>query len=191
MSIERREVSVWTRLEAVGTPRARRIVGIVTFAVLTALGAKLAVPIPGTAVPFTLQPLAVILTGALLGARLGAASQTLYLLAGVAGLPVFAAGAGAAYLLGPTGGYLLAYPVAAFVVGAIAGGGALRTLVAMLAGLGAIYVGGVAWLTILGGFSAAVALGLLPFIAADLVKVVMATVVSLRVRDRSLELFGG
>ncbi|MDQ3557294.1 MAG: biotin transporter BioY, partial [Gemmatimonadota bacterium] len=100
---------------------ARRVVAVALAAAATTVAAKLAVPLPGTPVPFTLQPLVVLLAGALLGARLGAASQTLYLLAGAAGLPIFAAGGGVAYLFGPTGGYLLAYPAAAFLVGAMVG----------------------------------------------------------------------
>lgn len=156
---------------------ARRILAVVGFAVATAVGAKLSIPLPGTPVPFTLQPLVVLLAGALLGARLGAASQVLYLLAGAVGLPVFVAGGGLAYLLGPTGGYLLAYPVAAWVVGALGGQGRLRTLGSLLAGLVAIYAGGLAWLAIVGTVNAAVALGLRPFLLADLVKVLQAYLV--------------
>lgn len=89
-------------------------------ALLVAAAAQVAVPLPGTPVPMTLQPLAVLLVGGLLGARLGALSMILYLAMGIAGLPVFTPTVplvGVARLMGPTGGYLLAYPVAAFVVG--------------------------------------------------------------------------
>jgi biotin transport system substrate-specific component len=167
----------------------RRALGVAVFAILTALGAKVALPLPGTPVPFTFQPLVVILAGALLGARLGAASQMLYLAAGAVGLPVFAAGGGLIYLLGPTGGYLLAYPLAAFVTGALVAPGIVRMAGALLAGLVGIYAGGVAWLALLGSMSAAVAMGLTPFFLADLVKVALAAVVTLRVRERSLDLF--
>ena len=84
------------------------------------MAAKIAVPLPGTPVPFTLQPVAVLLAGALLGASGGFRSQSIYLAAGLVGLPVFAAGGGWAYLLGPTGGYLLAFPLAAWLAGAFA-----------------------------------------------------------------------
>jgi biotin transport system substrate-specific component len=88
------------------------------FAAITAVAAQAAVPVQP--VPFTFQTAMVVLAGAVLGARYGALSQLLYLAAGVVGLPVFANGAfGPAALFGPTGGYLLAFPVAAFVVGAI------------------------------------------------------------------------
>jgi biotin transport system substrate-specific component len=191
MSITRGEVSVWARLGPLARPRARQAVGIATFALLTALAAKIALPMPGTSVPFTFQPLAVLLAGALLGARAGAGSQLLYLSVGLAGLPVFFGPvAGPAYLFGPTGGYLLAFPVAAFVVGALAGRRPIRTALALLAGLAVIYAGGVAWLSVLGGFSSAVMLGLFPFIVADLVKAAMALVIATRLRSRSLSLFG-
>jgi biotin transport system substrate-specific component len=89
---------------------------ILSFAVLTAIGAQ--VEIPGKPVPFTLQTFFVLLAGALLGPRSGFLSMMLYLAIGAAGLPVFStAGFGIAKLLGPTGGYLLAFPLAAFVVG--------------------------------------------------------------------------
>ncbi len=99
----------------------RRAVAVAALAAATAIGARLSVPLPGTPVPFTLQPVAVLLSGLLLGGVLGATSQLTYLAMGAAGLPVFALGGGLAYLGGPTGGYLLAFPLAAGLVGAIAG----------------------------------------------------------------------
>ena len=185
MTTDHRTLPARTRLEPLAAPRTRQMVGVVTFAVLTALGAKLAVPIGGTAVPFTFQVLAVLLSGALLGPRLGAASQVTYLAAGMAGLPVFATGS----IFGPSGGYLMAFPVAAFVVGLLATGGMLRNLGALLAGVGVIYAGGVAWLSILTGPSTALLLGVVPFVAADLVKVVLAAIVTYRLRDRARSLF--
>ncbi|MCA1648740.1 MAG: biotin transporter BioY, partial [Acidobacteria bacterium] len=94
-----------------------RAAAVLLITVLTATAAQISVPLPFTPVPFTLQPMVVLLGGAALGSRLGMASQVLYLLAGVAGLPVFAASPilpqGVLRLLGPTGGYLLSYPLAA------------------------------------------------------------------------------
>src|SRR5256885_1920874 len=92
--------------------------------VLTAIAAQISIQLPFTPVPFTLQPLVVLVGGAVLGARLGMTSQIIYLALGIAGLPVFAASPalpqGAARLLGPTGGYLLSYPIAALLTGALA-----------------------------------------------------------------------
>ena len=177
------------RAETVGSLRTRQLIGVLVFTIATALSAKLAVPLPNTPVPFTFQPLVVILAGALLGARLGASSQIAYLALGATGLPVFAAGGGIAYLLGPTGGYLMAYPLAAFVVGSLMGPRFFSQLVALLAGLATIYAGGLAWLSAIGTFDRAVILGLYPFVIADLVKVGMAAVIVSRLRNRALELF--
>ena len=156
----------------------------VTFAVaLTAAAAQFTVPVPFTAVPFTLTPLVVLLVGAALGSRLGAAAQVAYLAAGLAGLPVFAPSLilppGAARLLGPTGGYLLAYPVAAFVTGYLAerrwDRSFLSSVAAMLAGLAVIYSGGLAWMLVYtGSFQTAVSQAILPFVVADIAKAVMA-----------------
>jgi biotin transport system substrate-specific component len=98
-----------------------KLVWILSFTLLTVISAQVAVPVKP--VPFTLQTMAVLLSGAFLGARRGAYSQLVYLFLGVIGLPVFAAvpntAAGAARLFGPTGGYLLAFPIAAFITGYI------------------------------------------------------------------------
>jgi biotin transport system substrate-specific component len=189
MSTSRSILPAWSRAEVVPSRTARRAIGVLVFAVATVLSAKVSVPLPGTPIYFTFQPMVVILAGALLGARLGAASQIAYLALGLVGLPVFAAGGGAAYLMGPSGGYLMAYPLAAFVVGSLVGTGLLSILFSLLAGLVVIYAGGVAWLTVLGSFRFAVLAGLRPFVLADLVKVALATLVVARARGRALELF--
>jgi biotin transport system substrate-specific component len=131
----------------------------------------------------TLQPLAVLLVGGLLGAPLGALSMILYLAMGAAGLPVFTPTVplvGFARLLGPTGGYLIAYPVAAFAVGAVLTPGWqpgvnkptwARVTVAVVAGLVLIHLGGLAQLAILtGNLSAAARFGTWPFLLGDLLK---------------------
>jgi biotin transport system substrate-specific component len=161
----------------------RQVVGVVLGAALVTLAAQIAVPLPGTPVPMTLQPLAVLLVGGLLGARLGATSMVLYLALGIAGLPVFTPTVpllGVARLLGPTGGYLLAYPVAAFAVGAIVAEGRRWTRVALgvAAGLALIHVGGLAQLMILtGSLEGAARLGTLPFLLGDLGKLAVAVAV--------------
>jgi biotin transport system substrate-specific component len=163
---------------------AIRVAGVVLGAMLTAAAAQFSSPLPFTAVPFTLAPLAVMLTGAALGSRLGFLSQALYLAAGAVGLAVFSPSItlppGAARLIGPTGGYLMAYPVAAFVTGYLAERGwdrrYLSSLASMLIGLAVIFAGGVSWLSFMPGqtLSSAIAGGFLPYIAMDLVKAAIA-----------------
>src|SRR6266404_7875760 len=163
-----------------------RLGAVVIGAVLVALAAQVAVPLPGTPVPMTLQPMAVLLVGGLLGARFGALSLILYLAMGAAGLPVFTPTVplfGIARLLGPTGGYLLAYPVAAWVTGWLnqpdggRGVGAqhaapLRVGMGVLAGLVLIHLGGLAQLAILtGNVSGAARLATWPFLLGDLLKI--------------------
>src|SRR5688572_32396151 len=140
--------------DADGSALPIRIATMLFFTALTAAAAQVSFPVPFTQVPFTFQPTVVLLGGLVLGSRLGLASQVLYLTAGLAGLPVFAASVtlppGALRLLGPTGGYLLAYPLAAFVTGYLAERGFDRryrgSLVAMLVGLAVIYTCGAVWL---------------------------------------------
>ena len=157
--------------------------------VMTAIAAQISVPLPFPPVPFTFQPMIVLVGAAALGSRLGMSSQVLYLALGIAGLPLFAASPllpqGAARLLGPTGGYLMSYPFAAFVAGFLAERGFDRryptALLAMICGLAVIFAGGLLWLTIAsrpaGGFSAALAAGFLPFIVPDLLKLLAAAAV--------------
>ena len=188
------------RAEAVtllGTLAARRnldrsiqIAGVLFITALTAAAAQVSIPLPFTPVPFTLQPMVVLLGGAALGSRLGMASQVLYLMLGIAGLPVFAASPvlpqGVFRLLGPTGGYLLSYPLAAFVTGALAERGFdrryLTSVIAMAAGLVIVFASGVAWLAWFArptqvGLNAALATGLYPFVPADIFKICLAAAV--------------
>jgi biotin transport system substrate-specific component len=167
-----------------------KVAAVALLAAMTAAAAQISVPLPFTPVPFTLQPMVVLLGGAVLGARLGMAAQILYLLAGIAGLPVFAASAvlpqGALRLLGPTGGYLMAYPFAAFVAGYLAERGFdrryLTSVVAMAAGLTIVFAFGVTWLALFArpagaGFDAALRTGLYPFVPADIFKIFLAAAV--------------
>ena len=157
--------------------------GVVGFAAAVAAASQIAIPLPFTPVPITLQPMLVILAGMMLGPVAGATSMALYLAAGAAGLPVFTpiGAPGVLRFLGPTGGYLLAYPVAAFVAGilnrkatSLAGRWA-----AGVAGIAVIYAGGVAQLAIIdGSISRAVQLGVTPFAAFDLVKAWLAAVIA-------------
>lgn len=167
---------------AARSPRTRAL-SIVVAAGALALSAQLALPMPGTPVPFTLTPFVVVLAGLLLGPADAAAAMVLYLVAGAAGLPVFApmGAPGLARLLGPTGGYLLAYPVAAAVTGRLGAGRAalLTRALAAVAGIAVIYVGGLAQLAVLSGsLATAAVLGALPFAAADVVKALVAAAVS-------------
>jgi biotin transport system substrate-specific component len=141
-----------------------------------AIAAQIAVPVPLTPVPLTLQPLAVLLVGVVLGSRRAAAAAILYLLEGLSGLPVFAQWhGGPLWLIGPTAGYLYSYPFAAFLAGWFSergwGGSFARASCGMLVALAVIYAGGWAWLAILAGPRAAVAMGIVPFVIADVVKV--------------------
>ena len=150
----------------------RRAAAVILGAALVAVAAQVSIPLPGTPVPLTLQPLAVLLVGGLI----------LYLTAGALGLPVFTPYGlpGLARLVGPTGGYLLAYPVAAFAVGRIAGDGKAwgRLALALVAGLALIHLGGLAQLLILTGSAAsAVRLGTLPFVVGDLLKLCIAILI--------------
>lgn len=162
-----------TRLAGAGVAAA----AVLFATALTGAASQVSLTLPGMVIPFTLQPVAVLLAGAVLGARLGATSQALYLMAGIVGASMFAWSPvllpGAARLLGPTGGFLMAFPVAAFVTGLLSQNGLSRrplgAALAMLAGAAVLYVAGVSWaMAILPGTSMA---AFAPYAAADLLKV--------------------
>lgn len=145
---------------------------------LIAASAQLKVHLWFSAVPVTGQTFAVLVLGALLGARRGALCVLMYLLEGLAGLPVFAAGPGAAALFGPTGGYLLGFAPAAYLTGALAQRGWDRrtgtTILAMALGNVVIHTFGVLWLSFAIGIRQAIVVGSCPFVAGDIVKIVVA-----------------
>lgn len=144
---------------------------------LIAVAAQIAIPLPFTPVPLTLQPLAVILVGVTLGASRGAAAAMLYLLEGMSGLPVFALGGTGASLLGPSAGFLYSYPLAAGLAGFISergwGNSMIRAITGMLLALGVIYLGGWSWFAMVFDYRTAFAATVAPFVIADIVKVAL------------------
>lgn len=151
---------------------------VVAGSLLVALLAQFAVPLPFSPVPVTGQTLAVLMVGMLLGSRRGGLALLTYLAEGAMGLPVLAGGAaGLARLTGPTGGYLIGFVAAAFLVGWLAERGWDRrpetTLLAMLLGNAVIYVCGLPWLAHFVGVERVLSLGLLPFLAGDLGKALL------------------
>ncbi|CAN5793353.1 biotin transporter BioY [soil metagenome] len=168
-------------------------VGIMTrvalMAAVTAVAAQIAIPLPFSGVPFTMQVLAVILSGLLLGPRYGALAMAVYLLIGAVGAPVFFGfQGGIGHILGPTGGYLISYPLAAGIAGLAAASAAnagrrsalLTSFVAGTAGLTVIYALGVTWLMLVSQLPLAVALaqGVVPFVLFDIIKVGLAAAVA-------------
>jgi biotin transporter BioY len=155
---------------------------VVAFSLLTALAAQIVIPVGP--VPITAQTFAVLLTGALLGSRLGAMAMIVYLVEGVSGLPFFYGGSsGLAHLFGQTGGYLVAFPAGAFITGAFAENGWDKrfgtAVVAMAVGSAVILVAGWAWFaslmhtSLLPAFQVSVA----PHIVGDIVKILLAAAV--------------
>jgi biotin transport system substrate-specific component len=168
-------------------PAEKRLAGfydvtlIIGGSLLIGLCAHVKVLLPFSPVPVTGQTFAVLMIGALLGARRGCLAVLAYIVEGVAGLPVFAVGAGPAVLLGPTGGYLFGFIPAVYITGRLAEMGWDRrigtTVLAMVFGNLAIYTFGLFWLCFLTGFNTTVlTLGLYPFIVGDLVKIILAAI---------------
>jgi biotin transport system substrate-specific component len=159
------------------------LVGVVGFAAALAAASQIAIPIPGTPVPITLQPFVVALTGLMLGPTYGALSMLLYIAVGATGVPVWApiGAPGIARLFGPTGGYIIGYPFAAFVAGFLSqrwpslyGRWAAATL-----GIATLFVFGLTQLSLIsGGVGKAIALGLTPFAVLDIVKAFVAAAIA-------------
>lgn len=157
------------------------------FGALTAAGALIAVPLQP--VPFTLQTFFTALSGVLLGSCAGALSQLVYVILGCIGLPVFAGGkAGPGVLLGPTGGYLIGFIAGAYIIGKIVemrpGGGWLWLMLAILAGDVAIYGLGTLQLAIVSRFgpTQAIIAGIVPFLLPELIKLLAAASLAVRIR---------
>ena len=157
-----------------------RVFLVLSFALMTAIGAYIRVPLPFTPVPITLQTFFVVLSGAFLGKKLGVASQISYIVFGALGIPVFQGYAsGILHLAGPTGGYIVGFIVSAFIVGILTekNRSFSRIFVSMLIGLLTIYFFGILWLVI--GFRLSILnalfLGMLPFIPGAIAKLVAAS----------------
>ncbi len=170
-------------------PPVRGMVYAAMFGAATAAGAWLIIPLPP--VPVTLQTFFMALAATLLGARLGAMSQGVYLLLGIMGLPVFSGGkAGLGVLLGPTGGYLVGFVAGAWLIGMLVRSrgrpGPVRIALAVTAGYLLVYALGVSGLCLVARLSPieAVSVGVLPFLPGDALKVAAVTAVTLKLRDR-------
>jgi biotin transport system substrate-specific component len=161
-----------------------RNVALVLFGTLL-LYASAKVQVPFWPVPMTMQTAVVVLIGMAYGWRLGAATVAAYLVEGAFGLPVFVGtperGIGLAYMVGPTGGYLLGFIVAAALAGWLveAGQTLARVSLAVVAGIGVIFLLGVAWLSVLVGFDNAIVHGVLPFVPSEVAKILFAIAVGL------------
>jgi len=181
--------------EAVVTRFIFALIGVSGFILLTAVGALIRIPLPFTPVPVTLQTFFVLLSGAILGRRLGPLSQGGYVCLGVFGVPLFAGGGGYLHILGPTGGYLIGFIVASWIVGRLLDSGkglsfikvslvmAFASLVIYL--LGALHLA----LVVNTGLRKAILMGVLPFISGDTLKLLVAAVLYWRFSGRLNKLF--
>ena len=173
-----------------GLDVARQVALVVGASLFVALCARVAIPLPGTPVPLTVQNFGVLLVGLLLGSRRGFAALLLYLAEGAVGLPVFSVSTlgltGIAQILGPTGGYLMAYPLAAAAAGYVFERGRktfARAAIASLLGDILLFAGGLAWLYALThSLARAAYLGLYWFVAAEVIKVMFAAAIAVRWR---------
>lgn len=160
-------------------PLMSQILLVLAGSMLLALSAQFAFRIPISPVPVTGQTLVVLLIGMAYGSRLGAATVLAYLVEGGMGLPVFANGTGGwLVIMGPTGGYLIGFVMAAFALGRLAergmGRGPMSTALAMVIGTMIIYAFGVVWLGQFIGFDKAIAAGVMPFLYGDVLKLTVA-----------------
>jgi biotin transport system substrate-specific component len=167
--------------------KARDITALALFAVLTMIGAWYSIPLPVTPIPVTLQVFFVLLSGALLGGRLGGLSQIVYIALGLVGFPVFAGFAsGPAVLVGPTGGYLIGFVVGAYVTGKVSQARELASfrwlILATMSGLFPIYLLGNLWLWAWFRSPPMILLvaGILPFLPGDITKAILSAYVASR-----------
>jgi biotin transport system substrate-specific component len=149
--------------------------------ILLALLARLSIPVPFSPVPITGQTFGVLFLGGILGSRLATLSVIFYIIEGINGLPVFAGGSlGPLYLFGPTGGYILGFIPAAYIVGYLSENGLNKklftTIIAMTIGISLIFIFGVSWLSISAGFNTAISIGLIPYLPGAVIKISLAAI---------------
>jgi biotin transport system substrate-specific component len=174
---------------------ATRVAGVFVFIILTSLAGFVRIPVPFSPVPVTLQTAVVLLAGLCLGGRFGSVAQAGYILLGVAGLPVFsAAGSGWLYLVGPTGGYMLGFVIAAAVAGTLARrrqAGLMEIFFSICLADALILLSGTAWLKMSTGVSwlQGAGMGFAPFIAGDIIKAWVVALIYAKIRRRVDELF--
>jgi biotin transport system substrate-specific component len=159
------------------------------FGAATAVGAYIIIPVPP--VPITLQTFFLYLSAALLGGRLAALSQFIYLLLGIIGLPVFSGGkAGLGILFGPTGGYLIGFLVGAFIIGKMVElrerPGLIWIILSMVSGTIVVYLFGVIQLSLVAKLTLikSISAGIIPFLIGDVLKIIIASAITLKVRDK-------
>ena len=186
--------SVFTHREIITNKSLVKAILVASFIVMTALGAYVRIPLPFTPVPITLQTFFVILAGAVLGKKLGAASQISYIVLGSFGMPIFQGyAAGFLHLLSPTGGYLAGFIASAFIVGTLLekkNTGKMSfsyIMFAMAIGLLIIYACGITWL--MAGYKftllKAISLGVVPFIPGAVVKLIVASSIYSKIKPRT------
>lgn len=170
--------------------KAKEIVFVGLFAAITAVMAQISIPLPFTPVPITFQLLAVCMAGAILGSRVGGLAILVYDLLGAVGIPVFSGfNGGFGVIIGPRGGYIIAFPIAAFLIGYIIehtqSHKKVMSFVAMFTGLVIIYFLGMIQLSVITKMDMLKAFyaGVLPFIPLDIVKIVIAAFVSVPIRE--------
>ena len=187
--------AVALRANTISNKTVDAVIGVTFFIIATTLGAYIRIPVPGTPVPITLQTFFVVLSGAVLGSRLGLFSQAGYIFLGTIGLPVFQGYAfGTAHILGPTGGYLIGFMAASFLIGEILkkeSRDLLRITASFMIGNIVLYALGTLWLMLIYriSFVNAILIGVLPFFTIELAKIFLAAAVYSKISHRSKEIF--
>ena len=187
--------AVALKANVIGNKTIDAVIGVTFFIIATALGAYIRIPVPGTPVPITLQTFFVVLSGAVLGSRLGLFSQAGYIILGAIGMPIFQGYTfGFAHILGPTGGYLIGFMAASFLTGKMLEGESrnlFKITASFLMGNAVLYTLGILWLMLIYRISLlnAVMIGVLPFFTIELAKIFLAAVVYSKISHRSKAIF--
>ena len=183
------------RTNVISSKATDAVIGVIFFIIATTLGAYIRIPVPGTPVPITLQTFFVVLSGAVLGARLGLFSQLGYILLGAIGLPLFQGHAfGMAHIFGATGGYMIGFMAASFLIGKILekeSQNLFKIAASFAIGNVVLYTLGTLWLMLIYriSFINAIVIGVLPFFTIELAKIFLAAAVYSKISHRSKAIF--